>query len=394
MEDLTRREDPAAGIVRIMTIHKSKGLGFDIVILPQIGRDTPFANATHLTHVVKKNRDGGIEGIVIKPPKEIYQEIPQFRELYREWRARQQFDGFCKLYVALTRAKRATYVILPYREDKGEETADSMWKVVRSSIRSLNRGTEDILPESGASCLYSRGLEGWYAEFPEIIHKRAEESALEWPTQKPLARERISPSGLSEEASPLRGEKHAGAGKAAALGSAVHAVFERITRWDDENKPEWALHPATEAERIVAECMEIPSIRGLFTSPETARIMKEQRIEAIDGNNWISGIIDRLIRIPGTTARAPLKPIECLCPHCVQNHRNTAGTHNAHHCFHLLKGNRSHPISLSFRTNPFPCIFPRFTPIPAHFQYGKGEPGKQAGIEMPCRTDRKRKNAK
>ncbi|WP_300794219.1 UvrD-helicase domain-containing protein, partial [uncultured Akkermansia sp.] len=117
MEDLTRREDPAAGIVRIMTIHKSKGLGFDIVILPQIGRDTPFANATHLTHFVKKNRDGEIEGIVIKPPKEIYQEIPQFRKLYGEWRARQQFDGFCKLYVALTRAKRATYVILPYRED-------------------------------------------------------------------------------------------------------------------------------------------------------------------------------------------------------------------------------------------------------------------------------------
>ena len=44
---------------------------------------------------------------------------------------------------------------------------------------------------------------------------------------------------ISEEASPLRGEKHAGAGKAAALGSAVHAVFERITRWDDENKPEF-----------------------------------------------------------------------------------------------------------------------------------------------------------
>ena len=307
MEDLTRREDPAAGIVRIMTIHKSKGLGFDIVILPQIGRDTPFADGRHLTHFIKKNGEGGVEGIVLAPSRHVYMNIPQFRELYGEWRARQQFDGFCKLYVALTRAKRATYVILPYREDKEETEADSMWKVVRSSIRPLNRGTEDILPESGASCLYSRGLEGWYAEFPEIIHKRAEESALEWPTQKPLARERISPSGLSEEASPLRGEKHAGAGKAAALGSAVHAVFERITRWDDENKPEWALHPATEAERIVAECMEIPSIRGLFTSPETARIMKEQRIEAIDGNNWISGIIDRLILDDGAAVIVDFK---------------------------------------------------------------------------------------
>ena len=54
MEDLTRREDPSAGIVRIMTIHKSKGLGFDIVILPQIGRDTSFADGRHLTHFTKK----------------------------------------------------------------------------------------------------------------------------------------------------------------------------------------------------------------------------------------------------------------------------------------------------------------------------------------------------
>lgn len=41
--------------------------------------------------------------------------------------------------------------------------------------------------------------------------------------------------------------------------------------------------------------MEIPSIRELFTPPGTARIMKEQRIEAIDGNSWISGVIDRLL---------------------------------------------------------------------------------------------------
>ena len=41
--------------------------------------------------------------------------------------------------------------------------------------------------------------------------------------------------------------------------------------------------------------MEVPSIREFFTPPETACIMKEQRIEAIDGNSWISGVIDRLI---------------------------------------------------------------------------------------------------
>lgn len=42
MEDVTRREDPAGGIVRIMTIHKSKGLGFDIVICPRSAGTPPL----------------------------------------------------------------------------------------------------------------------------------------------------------------------------------------------------------------------------------------------------------------------------------------------------------------------------------------------------------------
>lgn len=68
MEDLTRREDPSAGIVRIMTIHKSKGLGFDIVILPQIGRDTPFADGRHLTHFIKKTGRAVWKALSWPPP--------------------------------------------------------------------------------------------------------------------------------------------------------------------------------------------------------------------------------------------------------------------------------------------------------------------------------------
>lgn len=313
MEDLTRREDPAGGIVRIMTIHKSKGLGFDIVILPQIGRDAPFADGRHLTHFVKKDRAGRIEGIVLAPSKHVYTNVPQFRELYREWRAQQQFDGFCKLYVALTRAKRATYLILPYKEDKGE-TADSMWKIVRSAARSCGKETEETLEESGAECLYSCGHAEWYGEFTETVRDRVEEEMPEWPMQKPVIRERLSPSGPAVSEDAAHEGKHAADVESAAFGSAVHAVFERITRWDEGNKPEWALHPATEAERTVAACMEVPSIREFFTPPETARIMKEQHIEAIDGNSWISGVIDRLILHEGSARLVDFKTDHAVSP--------------------------------------------------------------------------------
>lgn len=51
-----------------MTIHKSKGLGFDIVILPQIGRDTPFADGRHLTHFIKKTGRAVWKALSWPPP--------------------------------------------------------------------------------------------------------------------------------------------------------------------------------------------------------------------------------------------------------------------------------------------------------------------------------------
>lgn len=122
-----------------------------------------------------------------------------------------------------------------------------------------------------------------------------------------MVRERLSPSGLPAAEDAAHEGRYADDAESAAFGSAVHAVFERITRWDESDKPEWALHPATEAERTVAACMEIPSIRELFTPPGTARIMKEQRIEAIDGNSWISGVIDRLLLHDGSACIVDFK---------------------------------------------------------------------------------------
>ena len=143
------------------------------------------------------------------------------------------------------------------------------------------------------------------------------------------------PSGLNGENGLFRSMHDAALRESAAFGSAVHAVFERITRWNGEDKPHWVLHPATEAERTVAACMDVPAIRELFMPAETAIVMKEQRIEAIDGNVWISGVIDRLV-IDGnsacivdfkTTMRTrrnnlgtPRSPAPGLCPHRLQNH--------------------------------------------------------------------------
>lgn len=114
------------------------------------------------------------------PSKQVYTAVPQFHALYESWKATQQFDGFCKLYVALTRARRACHIILPGREGKGELRTESMWKIIRSAALTASCGTEDTLPESGAECLYSRGEPEWYAELPEKDTRTEPENAPEW----------------------------------------------------------------------------------------------------------------------------------------------------------------------------------------------------------------------
>ncbi len=295
MSELKRREDPAGNVVRIMTIHKSKGLGFDIVILPQIGKSPSFADTKYLNYFIKKDKEGNTAGIIIKPDKKIYEDNETLNSLYHSWASQEDFDGFCKLYVALTRAKKATYVIYPFVKNS---TSHSLWNILRTVAGNIPHG--EPLPTSKANCLYSKGDPEWYSEheLKKSVATTAPTFALAFPALKPLFRKRVSPSGIhrtAEEQADSPRPQNTEAGRAAAeFGTQVHAVFERLTRWDDADTPTWAHTPATDAERTVAECLQYPDIKALFMPPADTVIMKEQRIEAIDGDKWISGIIDRL----------------------------------------------------------------------------------------------------
>ncbi|MBR5711816.1 MAG: UvrD-helicase domain-containing protein, partial [Thermoguttaceae bacterium] len=102
--------------IRVMTYHQAKGLEFDIVILPQL--DTPLVTYDSIPVVYGRPKPYEIE-----PPDKI---IPSFKsehryllpdeelkELFTYDEKRQMQESLCNLYVAMTRPKRALYMILP-----------------------------------------------------------------------------------------------------------------------------------------------------------------------------------------------------------------------------------------------------------------------------------------
>ena len=97
--------------VRIMTIHKAKGLEFPIVIFP-------FANEYMYNHKDKKlwlpvdaATFNGFDEVLVNEKKEVAEYGPKAAKIFLEEEHRMELDAFNVLYVALTRAEKALYII-------------------------------------------------------------------------------------------------------------------------------------------------------------------------------------------------------------------------------------------------------------------------------------------
>ena len=107
LEAEKRRDLADPGSVKIMTIHRSKGLGFDYVLLPlyeHMGLD-------HAVNDPLVGRD--LEWVLPNPGEATAEGDPALAGPYRAVKDACVYEGLCVYYVAMTRAKRALTLILP-----------------------------------------------------------------------------------------------------------------------------------------------------------------------------------------------------------------------------------------------------------------------------------------
>ncbi|MDP6542192.1 MAG: UvrD-helicase domain-containing protein, partial [Phycisphaerales bacterium] len=111
----TQVPDPASSLVQVMTVHKSKGLSFDAVVVCDL--DQPIWKAPKLMEV---------HDDPCKPPTHVgmyasdYLDhaMPEYVSMRAELHAQQVNNALCLLYVAMTRAKYALHMVIPCRESK------------------------------------------------------------------------------------------------------------------------------------------------------------------------------------------------------------------------------------------------------------------------------------
>ena len=259
-------QSPGVAAVQVMTIHKSKGLGFDVVVVPDLPADK-IPNFKHYHTVI------GEDWVCMPPARWARALIPELREAESRWAAQQTYESFCKLYVAMTRAKRGLYVFLDTPAPSAEDGKASLSNWLMTSLKL----------DGADNTVFETGDPSWTDKVGQI---EASEIAKHPRLGDALTkRSRRTPSG--EKAKSFGG----GTAQGRRFGTAVHKAFEKIGWIDEEPAPEYP----TDLSKTLEQVLSAPEIRTLFSKcGQRIDLHREQRIEAVLDGGWLSGVIDRL----------------------------------------------------------------------------------------------------
>ncbi len=335
MAKLTVREEPQGNAIRIMTIHKAKGLEFDMVLLPQLRADA-MADSTHASLMQRCDMHGNPVAVLLKPDKDAMENTPAVREsIYTPWRAEQEFSAFCELYVAVTRAKYATYVVIPSfppPKTKKEPSREELILGGASENESVTGMMVQLAAAAGsgaaehslasADCLCMLGSPHWEEDWQRRHDCEPPEPPAGDNEEQPNfcfpMRTRSTPSGRAAAArqhsntSRRYGDRNS---TGANFGTLVHACFEQVGWLDEGETPTFTPARSEEeeqAQQAVLHALTHPAVHAFFRKPAVpCRLFREQGIEALrEGNVWVSGQIDRLsIEYADAACSQPLRAL-------------------------------------------------------------------------------------
>jgi len=336
-------EDPGAAAVRVMTVNRAKGLEFDVVVLPELdglemGRepDDPFLP-------LRRAGGGPVVRVFPRMPVAHRSLFPEVGPAATQARDRAQRDALSLLYVALTRARHATHILLRPDPSSGPSTARTggvLLKRVLGGADASGAGSGDASGtgsgtrsgDSGAprggdgdarSVLFESGDAEWWrrdewpasarAPVPPGTHERVPPViSLSAPTGRRLLPRR-APSELEGGGkSDLRSILRPGGRAAMEEGALIHAWLEQV-EWVEGDLPERdellalaatvapGVKPETEWLDRFREWIDCPAIRALLSReafPPGTRAEREVPFVVRDEGVLLQGFADRVVRIP------------------------------------------------------------------------------------------------
>ncbi len=301
VQEFSTRSKARKGTVEILTIHKSKGLDYDIVFLPDLNADSITAFDADGVRM-KKNVALRPEWCLRMPSKAVAKHVHPLDGLLEDLAEEGLYSELCVLYVGMTRARRALYLLA----DASAKTSKTPYPAV--VLKKLLGGDSPLrsVEEYGVSVWYEAGDES-----AMIADHGREEIA---PPREPI-RLSFGFDSVAQKATPSReedfevdlssqftGERE----RRLSVGVAVHELFELI-EWVEGCVPDdlyaaWrktascSAQVAAEAGNIFSKALSGERVRRELTRPAgNVELWRERRFETILGGKWVSGAWDRVL---------------------------------------------------------------------------------------------------
>ncbi|MFW5873783.1 MAG: UvrD-helicase domain-containing protein [Verrucomicrobiota bacterium] len=280
LHDSTGGECDAGDAVIIETIHKSKGLEYDIVLLVEEEKTSSLTIDRSISPY--RNADGDAEWILEPLKKDIMQADPQLGRLLAQGESQGGFEALCRLYVAMTRAKRALYIVTdPSRAQRG------------SLVRFLGERLGTEADERGV--FWETGDPQWFHERPVRPAAAPAPSASPPADNFPPSHPRLKLARPSEGTSTTikAGWLFDLGERSASFGTEVHDAFEQIEWLGPET-----LLPETlgeTARKCIQTSLDQADIRAVFTQPEQAcTVWRERAFSYVEDERFVNGVFDRV----------------------------------------------------------------------------------------------------
>ncbi|MFT5050723.1 MAG: ATP-dependent helicase/nuclease subunit A [Chlamydiales bacterium] len=313
----TRVEAPGGARVRIMTVHASKGLEFDAVVLPELQGLLVSKRDEYLAY--RPDPTGLIEAVMLSPGKDLLSLSPELEVLYDQATGKIVEDSLCNLYVAMTRAKSRLELILPWRDPEHDDTdkAPTFAAVIRAALPAAELLEED--PDGVLWRSSKNASEGtWAADAGDESTGASgpgepERELVLAPSKAPRFTRRGAAS-RKDAGTTLAAVDLLSSGIGARVGTLVHAIFERCEWIEDFEFADSQLegHGATReviavARKIVESALDSKEIRSALSRAGCAaptgadlRVQQEHAFSMFLDNDsgqptfW-NGAIDRLV---------------------------------------------------------------------------------------------------
>jgi ATP-dependent exoDNAse (exonuclease V) beta subunit len=298
MERHTEREAESASAVRVMTIHKAKGLSFDLVILPDLEGNKLDQRREGLA--VQRSADRSVEWVLDLPPRQICGPDGVLSAHIKAAEAEACYENFSLLYVAMTRARRAMYIII---KPPGNSASNNFPRLLATTLDggvTAVRVGKQTLPGS-----FATGDPEWHDALGTTAAQDRGETGIPPLATLPVTRSRRLPARRPSQTG-MGGVTGAAlfsleSRQAADFGNKVHALFSAVEWWNPADQETWAAARSEEGapEPVVAEalgCLGEPALAEVFAQPAgPAEVWRERPFEVVLDETWVTGVFDRVV---------------------------------------------------------------------------------------------------